>query len=148
MIRGLMVVVAAVALGVTAVGAQDATARRDLMRANGKALYQDIGKMVKGETPYSQATVDAALTQLEDNLKKVPAVWAPGSSKAPAQGGNFKTADKAWDSLPDFNAKAAATAKVVSDTRATIKDVDTLKAGATAINNSCGGCHELYRQRI
>jgi cytochrome c556 len=143
-----MVVVAAVGLGITAVGAQDAASpRRDIMRANGKALFSDISKMVKGETPYSQASVDVALTQLEDSLKKVPAAWAQGSSRAP-EGGNFKTSDKVWDNLSDFHAKAAATAKAAADARATVKDLATLKAAASAIGNGCNSCHEAYRQRI
>jgi len=148
--RWLMIAVAALGLGVTAVGAQQqdvSTARQALMRSNGKALYSDMGKMVKGEVPYNQATVDAALTMIDDNLKKMPPLWAANVNKAPAPGGNFKSADKAFEDQAGFKAKIDAVAKTVSEQKAAIKNLDSLKAGATAINNSCGGCHETYRQR-
>ena len=148
--RWLMIVVAALGLGVTAVGAQQqdvSTARQALMRSNGKALYSDMGKMAKGETPYTQATVDAALAQIDDNLKKMPPLWAANVSKAPAPGGNFKSAEKAFEDQAGFKAKIDAVAKVISDQKAAIKDLDSLKAGAAAVNNSCNGCHETYRQR-
>ena len=36
-------------------------------------------------------------------------------------------------------------AKVVSEAKAKIKDVDTLKANFPAIGKECGGCHETFR---
>lgn len=149
MIRGLMIAVAAIGLGISAVGAQQdaSTARRELMRSNGKAMYSDLNKMVKAETPYTQASVDAALAAIEDNLKKMGPLWAPGVSRAPAPGSNFRTAEKAWESPADFTARINATIKAVGDARPTIKDLESLKAGFTAINNSCNGCHEVFRQR-
>jgi cytochrome c556 len=147
--RWLMIIVAALGLGATAVGAQQdaSTGRQALMRSNGKALYSDMGKMAKGETPYTQATVDAALAQIDDNLKKMPPLWAATVNKAPAPGGNFKSSEKAFEDPAGFKAKIDATAKVVNDIKSQIKDIDSLKAGAATINNSCGGCHETYRQR-
>jgi cytochrome c556 len=84
---------------------------------------------------------------IDDNLKKMPPLWAANVNKAPAPGGNFKSNDKAFEDQAGFKAKIDAVAKVVSDQKGAIKDLDSLKAGAAAINNSCGGCHELFRQR-
>ncbi len=39
-----------------------------------------LGAMVKGEKPYDQATVDAALAKFEDTAKKLPTLF-PESSK-------------------------------------------------------------------
>ena len=36
-------------------------------------------------------------------------------------------------------------AKAVTDAKASIKDLDTLKAAFPVIGKSCGGCHETYR---
>ncbi len=147
MIRGLTIAAAIIGLGISAVSAQQnaATERQALMKANGKSVYSDMSKMVKGDSPYTQATVDAAMAQLEDAAKKIPALYA-ASPKVSAQG-NFKGADKIWETPADFNAKAEALAKAVSDFKGKIIDLDTLKAGAAAINGACGGCHETYRQR-
>lgn len=150
MTRWFMIAVAALGLGVTAVSAQQqdvSTARQALMRSNGKAVFSDMSKMVKGEVPYTQATVDAALAMIDDNLKKMPPLWAANVSKAPAPGGNFKSTDKAFEDQAGFKARIDATAKVVNDQKAAIKDLDSLKAGASAITNSCNACHDVYRQR-
>jgi cytochrome c556 len=150
MTRWLMITVAALGLGVTAVAAQQqdaSTARRELMRSNGKALYSDMGKMAKGEVPYAQATVDAALAMIDENLKKMPPLWAANVSRAPAQGGNFKSADKAFEDQAGFKTKIDDNAKLINEQKAAIKNLEALKAGVGTINNSCNGCHEIYRQR-
>ncbi|HMI11270.1 MAG TPA: cytochrome c, partial [Bradyrhizobium sp.] len=42
-----------------------------VMKGNGKNAGA-LGAIVKGEKPYDQATVDAALAQFEDTVKKLP----------------------------------------------------------------------------
>jgi cytochrome c556 len=141
-----MIAVAVVGLGISAVSAQNPAAdRQALMKANGKSVYGDISRMVKGDIPYSQAMVDAAITQLENDTKRIGALYA-ASPKQSAQG-NFKGADKIWETPADFNAKIEALAKAVAGVKGTIKDVDTLRPAAAAINGGCNGCHEVFRQR-
>ena len=68
MIRAVIAVVA-ITLGVGAVVAQDLAAdRKAVMKASGKNMVA-LSKMVKGDDPYNQATVDAALAQFEDKAK-------------------------------------------------------------------------------
>ena len=64
MIRGLMITVAAMGLGIAAVGAQQqdaATVLQNQMRTNGRVIYGDFGKMAKGDAPYDQKAVDAGM---------------------------------------------------------------------------------------
>ncbi|MDU6378409.1 MAG: cytochrome c, partial [Bradyrhizobium sp.] len=44
-----------------------------------------------------------------------------------------------------FKAKIESFAKVVTEAKAKIKDLDSLKATAPAIGKECGGCHETFR---
>jgi len=65
-----VVVAGALLLGVGAATAQqDVAVKQDnLMRAQAKSLYTVMLKMVKGEIPYDQAAVDAAIAQLEASV--------------------------------------------------------------------------------
>jgi cytochrome c556 len=151
MIRGLTIAAAIVGLGISAVGAQQpdaGVALQNLMRANGKSIYGELSKMAKGDTPYSQATVDAALAQLEDASKKLPSMF-PDAAKNPAPGAKYKPSAKVWapENKADFEAKLANFAKAVQSVKGTIKDVDTLKPGFATINGACSGCHETYQER-
>ena len=78
--NGLMIrtviVVGALLLGVGAVMAQQDVVNQTqtVMKANGKNAGA-LAAMVKGEKPYDQATVDAALKQFEDTAKKLPTLF-------------------------------------------------------------------------
>ncbi len=50
------------------------------MKGNGKNAGA-LSAMVKGEKPYDQATVDAAIAQFEDTVKKFPRCF-PTASRA------------------------------------------------------------------
>jgi cytochrome c556 len=151
MIRGTMIVVAVLGLGIAAVSAQQdnsAAALQTVMRSNGKVIYGDFGKMVKGQAPYDQATVDAGIAQLEDVARRLPTLF-PESAKPGVPGAKYRPSEKIWaaENKADFAAKLDALAKAVASAKGTIKDVDTLRAAATSINNACSGCHETYQLR-
>ena len=76
-----VVVVGALLLGVGAVAAQQDQVKQTQtqMKGNGKNALA-LTAMVKGEKPYDQAAVDAALAQFEDTVKKFPALF-PDSIK-------------------------------------------------------------------
>ena len=44
-----------------------------------------------------------------------------------------------------FAAKIDSLAKIVTEAKSKITDLDTLKANAPAIGKECGGCHETFR---
>lgn len=63
-----VVIAGALLLSVGAVMAdQELAVKQDnLMRAQGKSMYNVLLKTVKGEIPYDQAAVDAAIADLEN----------------------------------------------------------------------------------
>jgi cytochrome c556 len=141
----MLVVGGALLLGMGAVWAQQDSAKEAqmLMKGNGKNAGA-MSAMVKGEKPYDQATVDSALAQFEDTAKKLPTLF-PASAKGVKLDGDYSTSPKVWEDKAGFDAKIASFAKVVSEAKGKIKDLDSLKANMPAIGKECGGCHETYR---
>jgi cytochrome c556 len=147
MMRTVVVVVAGtLLLGVgTGVAQQDAVKlAQDTMKANGKNMGGVLSPMFKGEKPYDQAAVNAALAQLEDTGKKLPTMF-PASIKDAKWEGDYSPSPKIWEDKAGFDAKVASFAKVVTEAKAKIKDLDSLKANFPGIGKECGGCHETFR---
>lgn len=140
MIRTVLAV-AAIAVGVTTVAAQDPiAARKALMKANG-AQAQNGAKMVRGEDPFDLSKAQAIFAAYQDAAGKMPALF-PDNSKT---GGETTAAPAIWEKMDDFKARFAkfgADAKAASEK---IKDLDTFKAEFPAVQKNCGGCHEIYR---
>ena len=140
-----VVVVGALLLGVGAVMAQQdlVNQTQSVMKANGKNAGA-LAAMVKGEKPYDQAAVDAALKQFEDTAKKLPTMF-PVSTKGLKPEGDYSASSKIWEDKAGFDEHIASFAKVVTEAKAQIKDIDTLKATFPGVGKQCGGCHETYR---
>jgi cytochrome c556 len=100
--------------------------------------------MNKGEKPYDQAAVDAALAVLDDTAKKLPAMF-PASLKDAKWEGDFSPSSKVFEDKAGFDAKIASFAKAVTEAKAKIKDLDSLKANFPGIGKECGACHETFR---
>jgi len=139
------VIVGALVLGIGAVAAQQDQVKQTqtVMKGNGKNAGA-LAAMVKGEKPYDQATVDAAMAQFEDTIKKFPTLF-PASTKGMKPEGDYYASPKVWDDKAGFDEHIASFSKVVSDAKGKIKDLDTLKATLPVIGKQCGGCHETYR---
>lgn len=146
MIMRTVVVVGTLMLGVGAVVAQQDPVKeaQAIMKANGKNMGGVLSPMFKGEKPYDQAAVDAALAQLDATAKKLPTMF-PASVKGAKWEGDYSASPKIWEDKAGFDAKIASFAKVVSEARAKIKDLDSLKANFPGIGKECGGCHETFR---
>jgi len=144
-----VVVVGALLLGVGAVAAQQDVVKeaQTIMKANGRNLGGVLGAMAKGDKPYDQAAVDAALAQLDDTAKKLPTLF-PDSTKGLKPEGDYSASPKIWEDKAGFDAKIAGFAKVVTEAKAKIKDLDSLKANVGAIGKECGSCHETFRVKI
>src|SRR5215475_7223223 len=112
-----------------------------MMKGNGKNAGA-LAAMIKGEKPYDQATVDAALKQFADTGKKLPTLF-PESIKGKTFDGDYQPTDKIWSDKAGFDEHIASFAKTVSEAK--ITDLDTLKATLPVIGKQCGGCHETYR---
>lgn len=144
--KRVVVVAAALLLGVGAVVAQQDVVKstQDQMKATGRALGGTLAPMNKGEKPYDQAAVDAALNTLDETAKKLPNMF-PASIKAVKFDGDFNTSPKIWEDAAGFKAKIDDLAKAVAEAKAKIKDLDSLKANFPGIGKACGGCHETFR---
>ena len=140
-----VVIAGTLLLGVGTVMAQGDQVKQTqtVMKGNGKNAGA-LAAMIKGEKPYDQATVDAALVQFNDTAKKLPTLF-PASLKGAKFDGDYSPTDKVWDDKAGFDEHIASFAKTVSDAKGKITDLDTLKAELPVIGKQCGGCHETYR---
>ena len=143
--RRTVVIAATLLLGVGAVMAQQDQVKttQTVMKGNGKNAGALVA-MIKGEKPYDQATVDAALAQFDDTAKKLPTLF-PASFKDAKFDGDYSPSGKIWEDKAGFDEHIASFAKTVSDVKGKIKDLDALKAELPVIGKQCGGCHETYR---
>jgi len=132
-------------LGIGAVAAQQdqVKATQAVMKGNGKNAGA-LAAMVKGEKPYDQATVDAALAQFEDTVKKFPTLF-PESIKGSKPEGDYSYSPKIWEDRAGFDEHIKSFGKAVADAKGKITDLDSLKATLPMIGKQCGGCHETYR---
>jgi cytochrome c556 len=138
-------VVGALLLGAGAVMAQQDLVKenQDTMKANSKNLGAMVA-MVKGEKPYDQAIVTAGLAQLEETAKKLPKMF-PDSIKGMSPTGDYQVSPKIWEDKAGFQAKIESFAKIVTEAKSKITDLETLKVNAPAIGKECGSCHETFR---
>ena len=145
MMMRTVVVVGTLLLGAGVVAAQQDQLKlaQDQMKGNGRNAGA-VAAIVKGEKPYDQATVDAALAQFEDTVKKFPTLF-PDSLKGQKWEGEYSPSPKVWEDKAGFQAKVANFAKAVAEAKPKIKDLDSLKANFSSVTKECGGCHETFR---
>ena len=139
----------ALLLGVGAAMAQQeiAVTQDNLMRAQAKSLYTVMLKMVKGEVPYDQAAVNAAIAQLEESVPTIPSVFAT-NPKQDVVDATYGSSQKIWQNKADFDSKVPAVAKAIADVKGKIKNVASLKVAYDSINGKCNECHETYRVKL
>ena len=138
-----ILVMAAVAVGVTAVVAQSdpLSQRKALMKGNGQNLGA-INRMVRGEDPFDAAKVNTAFAHWTETAQKIPALFpAP-----PKPGEESRALPKIWENKSDFEAKIANFAKAVADNKDKAKTLDELKVAAPLVSKACGDCHDPYRR--
>ena len=143
MIIRTVLAVAAVALGVTTVTAQQdpIAARKAIMKANGQQAGLG-GKMAKGEEPFDLAKAKLIFATYQ-KVAEVHTLF-PESSKT---GGDTAALPAIWENKADFDAKLAKLANEAKAAEAATKDLDTFKAQFTEVQKNCGGCHQTYRKR-
>jgi cytochrome c556 len=140
----------ALVIGMLLIGVGAVTAQQDqvkqtqaVMKGNGKNAGA-LAAMVKGEKPYDQAAVDAAMAQFEDTVKKFPTLF-PDSIKGLKAEGDYSASSKVWEDRAGFDEHIATFSKAVSEAKGKITNLDTLKAVLPTIGKQCGACHETYR---
>jgi cytochrome c556 len=115
--------------------------RMGLMKANGQNAGIVV-RMVKGQSTFDPAKVEAAFNQWTETAQKLPGLF-PDNSKT---GEKTRASPKIWQAKADFDAKAAAFGKVVAENRDKAKaSLDGLKVAVAAVGKACDNCHEDYR---
>ena len=139
----------ALLIGLSAAMAQQeiAVKQDNLMRAQAKSLYTVMLKTTKGETPYDQAAIDAALAQLEQSVPTIPTVFAI-NPKEDVVNATYGSSQKIWQNKADFDSKVPPVVKAIADVKGKIKDVASLKVAYDKINSACNECHETYRLKL
>ncbi len=144
-----IVVAGVLLLGAGAVMADQklAVEQDNLMRSQGKSMYVIIGKMLKGDIPYNQKSVDGALAQLESDVGKISTTFA-NNPKEDVVNANYGASPKVWQNKADFDSKIPPVKKAIAEVKGKIKNLDDLKAAYTSINDRCTDCHETYRLKL
>ena len=145
----MVVAAGALLLGVGAVMAQqDVAVQQDnLMRGQGKSMYNVIGKMLKGDIPYDQKAVDAAIADLEASVPKIPTTFTI-NPKEDVVNATYGSSQKIWQNKADFDSKVPAVSKAITDVKGKVKDLATLKVAYDSIQDKCTGCHDTYRLKL
>src|SRR5215471_3948656 len=144
-----IVVVGTLLLGAGAVMAQQeiAVQQDNLMRSIGKSQYGVILKMTKGELPYDQKAVDQAIASMEADVGKIAKTFEV-NPKQDVVNATYGASPKVWQNKADFDSKIPAVQKAIAGFKGKIKDVKTLKAAYTEINDRCTTCHDTYRVKL
>lgn len=143
MINRIVVAVAAIAIGATAVVAQGdpIAARKALMKENG-AQSRIAREMMDGKRPFDLAAAKKVFATFADSADKAKALF-PETSKT----GDTAALPAIWEKKADFDAKLAKFGADAKAAEASVKDVDSLKAAMGDVGKSCGGCHNPYRKK-
>ena len=133
----------ALLLGAGAVMAQQdvAVQQQNLMKAQGKSMYVPILKIVKGEIPYDQAAVDAAITDLEDSVPRSRPCSRPIRRKT-SRTRRYGSSQKIWQNKADFDAKVPPVVKAIADVKGKIKDAASAEG---RLRRDPGQMHRLPR---
>ena len=150
MLVRMSAIAVAVATSVMAIASQVAAqsdpveARRAEMKAMSQYIYRSLNRMQRGQDPYNQAQVDAALAQFVASTQKLPTLFPPGSVSGTKPGEDFRTSEKIWAEKPVFEARFVKLGQDAAAQRGKIVNLDALKAAYPELRRQCDGCHETY----
>ncbi len=116
--------------------------RRAILKGFGEAT-KPIAGMLKGETPFDNASVQKALATYAEGAKKLPGLF-PDNSRT---GGETAALPKIWDDKAKFvgiYGKLGADATAAS---AAITDETSFKANIGKVLGNCKACHDDYRAK-
>ena len=139
----VVAVLAALAIGATAVWAQNAAgiaSRKEAMKAFGGAA-KGPGGMNKGDVPFELPKVQASLKTIEETAAKAKGLFGDDTKM-----GETDALPAAFEKKPDLMARFD---KIGADAKAAagaIKDEATFKAEWPKVVSNCGGCHKEYRK--
>lgn len=139
--------VALAAVAMMAIGAGAATAQADPIAARIALMKENAddskkgAAMLRGAVPFDLKQAQAIFTAYENGGNKLPTLYPPTSKT----GGNTTAAPAIWDDAAGFKAASAKFAAEAKAAKASVKDADTFKTAFTAMQRTCGSCHQTYR---
>jgi cytochrome c556 len=141
MISRTVFAMTALAIGITAVAAQDVIAeRKALMKRSG-----DQGKigvqMIKGEAPFDLAKAQGIFIVYADKAAKLVSLF-PESSKS----GDTRALPTIWEKSAEWKESIDKFAADVKAAQAAAKDADSFKTAFETVGKNCGGCHRTFRK--
>jgi cytochrome c556 len=144
-----VVVVAALALGATAVVAQQevASQQQALMKSLAKSQYGVLSRTARGQSPYDQAAIDAALTQMEADVGKIAATFTV-NPKMTLPDAQYGPSPKVWENKADFDSKVPVVLAAIKGVKGKITDAASTKVAFDDINAKCNACHETYQLKL
>jgi cytochrome c556 len=147
--KKVVIAVGTLLLGAGAVMADQklAVEQDNLMRAQSKSVYVTILKMGKGDLPYDQAAIDAALAQLEASVPTIPKIFEQ-NPKEHVVNATYGSSPKIWQNKADFDSRVPPVIKAIADLKGKIKDQASAKMAYETLNDKCNGCHDTYRLRL
>jgi cytochrome c556 len=142
MIRAF-VIAAAAFIGITAASAQGdpIEARKAILKTFGTAV-RDPGLMLRGETPFDLAKVQATLKVFAEGSPKLPALFPANS-----QTGDTKALPAIWTEQDKFNAIFTKLAADATAAGSAITDEASFKTEMPKVLGNCGACHNSYRAK-
>lgn len=134
-------VLMAAGFGVSAQQSDPIRQRQDLMKNNQEQLRLLTG-MSRGQVPFDAARAQAALRQVEQNARQIPALFPPNS-----QQGKTDALPVIWERKADFEARATKLEQDARAVQAGITNQASLQPALQRVGQNCGGCHETYRRK-
>ncbi|MBP1804325.1 c-type cytochrome [Rubellimicrobium aerolatum] len=143
---------AATALTATSALAQDQSPEQTALEIrqghmlNYAANLGVVGGMARGDREYDAAAAQVAA----DNLLHLASInqsyyWPEGTSNADME--ESRALPAIWENMADFDAKQETLLQAVTALQAAAgTDLATLQGAMGAVGQSCGGCHEDYRE--
>jgi cytochrome c556 len=139
----VVAVLAALAVGATAVWAQNAAgiaARKEAMKAFGGAA-KGPGAMNKGDAPFDLPKVQASLKTIEETAVKAKDLFGDDTKM-----GETAALPAAFEKKADLFARFDKLGAAAKAAAGAIKDEASFKAEWPKLVSNCGGCHKEYRK--
>ena len=144
MIKRILTVAALCLIGATAVvSAENQHENREATMKKIGGAMGGLAAIAKGEKEYDAEVVKTSLTTIKEQIAVFPTFFPPGSEKD-----DEEASPKIWENKADFEAHAA---KLAADADALVAalpaDQKAVGAALGKLGETCGTCHQAYRQK-
>ena len=140
MISRIVLAVAVVAVGISAVVADVISDRQALMKRSGGQAK--IGAaMAAGREPFDLAKAKAVFENYVDKAGKLPTLFAD----KPKADDKTSAAAAIWEKPAEFKAQGEKFGREAKAALEATKDLDSFKAQFAIVQKNCAGCHETFR---